>query len=102
MTFAPTHTMLDAVTAAVVSSTIFPQRRQDEVGKVQFEITGGTATIKVQGRAHPSAPWATLMTVTEADMGDNDTLYAVIELTVEMQVDLVNEVGATVSVWITE
>lgn len=102
MTFAKTKKMIDAATAVETSDAIYPQRRQDETGKIQVEITGGSATVKVQGRSDSNAPWATILTLTESDMGDNDTVYSVIELTPHMRVDLATISGATVNVWISE
>lgn len=102
MTFAKTRKLIDEATATETSAAFQPQRRQDEVGKTQVEITGGSATIKIQGRSSTDAPWATLLSVTEADMGDNDTFFAVIELTTHMRADLTTISGATVNVWLTE
>jgi hypothetical protein len=102
MTFAPTTHLLAAKTTAVSSDTLYPVRRQDEVGKIQLKIVGTSATIKIKGRSEPAAPWATLLTLTEADVADNDTVYALIELVPEMQAEIVNITAATVDLWLTE
>ena len=62
MTFASTTQLLSGVTATGAGSIVYPQRRQDELGKIQAKIVSGTATVKIQGRANPDAPWATLLT----------------------------------------
>ena len=100
--FAKTTRLIEDATSTGTSDLRAPQRRQDETGKVQVEITGGSATVKIQGRSSDLAPWATLLSVTEADMGDNDTFFAVVELTPGMQVDVASISGATVNVWVSE
>ena len=102
MTFAKTTRLVSDADTLVTSDPIYPMRRQDETGKVQVVITGGSGTLKIQGRSEDAAPWATILTVTESDMGDNDTLYAVLELCPQMRADLVTISGATVNVWLTE
>lgn len=102
MTFALTKKLLDSVTATGAGSAVYPQRRQDELGKIQAKIVSGTATVKIQGRVNDTAPWATLLTLTESDMSDNDTVYALIELVPEMRANIINISGATVDVWLTE
>jgi hypothetical protein len=102
MTYAPTTHMLAAQTTAVSSASLYPIRRQDEVGKIQLKIVGTSATVKIKGRSHTDAPWATLLTLTEADVADNDSVFALIELVPEMQVEIVNITTATVDLWLTE
>ena len=102
MTFALTSQILTGATTTGTGTTVYPQRRQDELGKIQAKIVSGTATVKIQGRAEPGAPWATLLTITEVDMSDNDTVYALIELVPEMRANVINISGATVDVWLTE
>jgi hypothetical protein len=81
------------------------QRVRDRTGLVQVAASAGlTATVTVQGRPTPVAPWLDILNITQADWGAALTFGKVITLMPEMRARSNVTAGATpaVSAWITE
>lgn len=90
---------LDAVTVVTNGATVYPNYVRGRC-VAQAEITGGTATVVVQGRADDNAPWASLGVLSEADMGSNSTALLDVTSMPQMRMVVANVSGSTTSGWL--
>lgn len=59
--------LLDNVTVDGDGLVVNPQTGMHEFGIVQVSVTGGTGTVKIQGRLSINMPWVDIITFTVSD-----------------------------------
>jgi hypothetical protein len=113
---AQTTRMLTAAGAGTVNSTdggqlgatngvLKAQRVKDKSGLFQASMNAGqTVTLTLYGRSDPTAPWATVATITNVEMGADLTFTKAVVIFPEMYVKSVQSAGAApaIEAWITE
>jgi hypothetical protein len=67
--------------------------RLDEKGLFQVDIVGTSATVALQGRAAPGAPWVEVASLTASG-------YAEVDLFPEMRADVSAVTAATINAWL--
>lgn len=61
------HILLDDVTTNVNGTAVYPQNvKRNEHGIVQIKISGGTVTVKVQGRTSSDMDWYDILSTTSS------------------------------------
>src|SRR5688572_1262216 len=93
------HKLLAGAASVVASDVRHYQRFHHDKAIFQVEITG-TATVKLQGRCDDSAPWETIVSLSNADV-DATTKSAVRSVTAmpQMRANVTAWTNGTVSAW---
>ena len=100
-----TTTLIDSSAASATSDVIQPPRSRDEKGLWQSNIavTGGGATLGLQGRTAPAAPWHVIVSETFSDMGTNATNVESVDIFPEMRAVLTgNNTSVAVKGWLAD
>jgi hypothetical protein len=101
-----TKKLIDTTATTVTAgTTVFqPSRVRDEKGLWQTTIpAGGSATLKLLGRASPDAPWHEMVSHVTGDMSTNTTTAELVDLFPEMTVSLAtNSSAVSVKGWLVD
>lgn len=95
------------VSGNFVNGVLQAQRVKDRSGLLQVgATTGQTATVTLQGRPDPTAPWVDLAGISQADWNTdpNFTFAKVVTLMPELRIKSVHTAGASpaINAWLTE
>ena len=99
--FVPVNNQTISASGTYNSDIFFPRFVYDEDGIIQIGTITGGATVKLQGRLSPNAPWVDVVLTSAGAISATAAGYYLVPMFPEMRVNVVaGGSGATLTVWV--